>query len=601
LTLSRFQALTVLLAFAAMSVPFVVSSSLNMRINGFIAGILLLVVLGASKESEAPHVLKRVSPLVLTVEAILLLGMLLSTTLSKNYERSPVFFVLLAAFEVLLFVDVSETKASFLSAVMKIGLGSLIGTMSLSSLYPGFIGVDSYRDFTIASRIIAHGGGLPAPFQNIIWYNLTPTAPLLYASEKFVSGQSLQGSELSLGFVFAFFGVVGVGAITKALTRDWTSPLKAMWLVGLTPYFWMFSGWPIPEMLAVAMLVTLVALLLRSDSPSLALPISILVSSVILTHGGVSLLLIAIAGVLYLIRRTKVTLVALSLASISFVTYAFYASVQGISSGIYSIYYSIEFFVSRITIPGVGATLPSVTPLESVISSYWWILLGVLTWLSISQVNRAQRTNVTSLRTIGGVAILLVASGIVITNFAPNGDASRYLALPGFIMLAVPAAVMVPFGTTPLKKFGTLVILGLFVTSAIASPQFSPDLWQSAGQQHFAAVNRLQLSTTIEEMSSQSFVNNYDNRFLVLGNYLLQFVNITSDSFGVRSEPYAGTIYDKIGVVPPQEVIAPPYIIVISDRATTSGFSDGHPLASITPYLTDLVYDNRLAQIGFQE
>src|SRR4029077_21156876 len=112
------------------------------------------------------------------------------------------FFAVMGLFYVLMFVETRKVLTSTHAYLLKWLTGQAVMFGTFYALYHGLVAFDSYRDLSIASYIIAAGGGLPHFFTNIVWYNSTPFAPMTYAITSLTTGLAINVSEAFLGFVF---------------------------------------------------------------------------------------------------------------------------------------------------------------------------------------------------------------------------------------------------------------------------------------------------------------------------------------------------------------------------------------------------------------
>ena len=268
----------------------------------------------------------------------------LSLLFVSNSQIPIVFFLLILIYYSLMFFDIqSGSPHSLLSFGLRLIIGQFVLLESLAFLYPGFVSsADTYRDFSIARSILVSSGGLPRDFGAITWYNFSPMTSLLYSAGVILSGLPLRITELVLGFVFSALPVLMVGSVVRKLMDDAFLVKGSMIIMSLLPAYWQYATQPIPEVLALVFLMECILLCLLRNKASAYLCIGIMTVATVFTHGGIALILVAIAGLLYVGTRLRQFLYTTVIGAFVFLAYCIYASVQGGPSGLTTVVSSLQ-------------------------------------------------------------------------------------------------------------------------------------------------------------------------------------------------------------------------------------------------------------------
>lgn len=556
---------------------------------------LVLILVSVLNHNSPEEYSGRRQPLLshrsLTVlEYMFLASAFTNVFLINGYERPLTFFFSIIGFYSLMLVKaISPAELRMGPFIVELVLGQFIFIESFALLYPGFVAVDSYRDLWISQSIIANAGGLPRNFGAVVWYDFSPIAPLLYSSASLVSRIPLRLTELLLGFTFPMIITFSLYAIAYRVTSSAYVARIAMMLCSLLPYLWLWASWPIPETLALAFVILGTELTIRGSTSKGFLGTVFFVISTVLTHGGMAVILTVLMLVVYASTRSRLALNVCLMTTLTLLSYSILVVVLGAQAGLTSILNEIW---AIFTPAGFQFQAPSVGQLnligisESLVGTYWWILLATLAWLGFSTLYdgnqmTANRRLVTSLTILGGFFFVFgILSAVVVTQ----SNAGRYVGLGGYVLMTMPAALGVVslekrIGSR--KRVALSLLLLLFVVSGISSPLVSPDLWQDAGQSHYAAVNRLIYSTTYVDRASQTFLRVFDSRYYVVSNYYLEFTNMSfSNSMYVLS---TSTLH--IGT-------EEPYLILISFRAIQMHFPPVTQSTNLTLGNYDVIYSS---------
>jgi hypothetical protein len=528
-----------------------------------------------SRKLESGHGATRFSLIEVPFMVLALVGFLLS----NGYARPIVFFVSMFVLYMLLLVELTQSNPTVSSFLVKLIVIQLVFVESFSQLYPGFVGPDSSRDFYIAKSIIANAGGLPKEFVDVIWYDTTPMAPLLYAEGTLFSNLPLRVSELLLGFCFTFVTTLATGALALRVTGDRKTSLLVMWLASLVPLIWVWSTWPIPEMFAASLIFLSFLILFRDNTAATTLVFTLLAILIVLTHGGAALGFIGVLVVLAVVTRNKLAIRMSIITSTLFTSFTVYDTLSGVTSGFETVKdFLVYLFSTGVTFTsGPSVSYSGVWGVPEAISyGYWLVFLIVLAWLGLFEIlRRSLRLN----RLV--VSLLLISLASVLfgfgfgTVFGTRVDITRYVGLFGYPMVCVAASMgFFALGRTAPRKAYALIIVSIFVFAGVSNPRVSPDFWQGFGQSNFASANRIQYSTTYPEMDSQLFINAYDQQYFVVYNYLPEFVNLTRPD-SVILIPWSLSIHPQhywIGVSPFDVIPNPPYIALFSSRASVDQF-----------------------------
>ena len=587
------------------------STILLIRLTGIEISVLLFAVwlpqIIWKREANTLVTHKR-NPSLLVLQVTTICLALFSTFFSKDYMRPLLFFPVIMLFYFLLFLEVFRSNPSPTSFLLKLIIGQALLMESLAFMYPGFLAVDSYRDFAIARVIEASAGGLPTAFVYIpIWYNVTPMLPLTYVSINLLTGLPLRTAELLIGFVMTTILTIGTGLLTLALSKNIRYSLLAIWFCSLVPSIWIWSTWPIPEIMALALFVICLAIILGDGKSHNSILAIILTVVIVLTHGGIALALIGVALVIFLLNRDRVALHVLIIGGVFFASYTVLASSGTAISGLQTIVLFLQsLFKPVFSVPQTSSNLyqGALAPLEAVSYTYWWVFLGVFGWIglmTLADLRMPKRRAIVSLVVLSYLGILFsFASGILNTT---STDVTRYIALIGYPILCASAAFgLFSVARFPLvRKFFIPILVIALVFSGISNAVISPDLWQSLGQNSYATNYRVQYTTSYEEQQSQIFLNVYDRNYLIAYNYIPEFVNLTypvpylAKQFTLEEHPK----HYLVGVSPFLYTPTPPYIILYSVRASEQNFVNYSLLSNISVDTSDIIYSNPTSYLLF--
>lgn len=571
-----FGALALVFAAFPRILPLNVSTT-NERVAFAEAGLLLLAISAAGimpKDSSWGTASQAVRRSITISQISVLLATFLSLFASTGYIRPIAFFVLLMIYFSTLFLDVlyPVSTGAFL---IKLFLGQALWMGSSAILYPGFIGVDSYRDYYIAQSIVTNAGGLPKPFALYVWYNVTPTAPVLYAVGNILPHLSLRVSELLVGFVVASVTVLVSGSLARRITKDIRGVFLTMWMGCLIPYVWVWATWPIPEMLAVVLAICSIAVvLLKYQRSSTFILISLFMAVLALTYGGTILELVLILLTIYLFTRRTTALQGGLLAFAFFLIYNIFVVSEGTQFGFFTLFQYLQTlftFGSFTSAPTVPAQNWLISLVESVSSTYWFVfLVGVSFFYAISLLNKRLRKD-GSLVVLFVLSFVLVVSGFVFSFLLPSslagGQAVRYISLLAFPLLVpfVSAVILSVLRSRLGRRLVIPLIIALFIFSAVSNGNVSTDLWRAVGQPGYATSYMLPFTTTYQEMQSQLYLHAYDSTFMVVANYFPEFANLSLTT--LPSSLTFGVPFYAVGLVPQDAQPIPPYLILNSSVA----------------------------------
>jgi hypothetical protein len=539
----------------------------------------------------------QISHRLLVASEFLFLSLSISALLFvEDYTRPLLFFVFVAGFYSTMFMEtLNDKKSSTASFLLRLVVGQFIFLESFAILYPGFVAVDSYRDLFISQSIVSSGGGLPQTFTNIVWYDFSPMAPLLYAIGHIVSAAPLRTTELGVGFAFPTVSILAIGSIVNKVTSNMYSARIAILFGSLLSYLWVWATWPIPEMFALSLVCLSIVLCLQSGTGKAIIGSTLLVATVVLTHGGMAIILTVITFSIFLLTRIRTAAYVSGVALVLFLVYSVYAFSQGVQLGIVTFW---TFLLATLTESGLAAAAPTfgqsgsvIGTTESALGAYWWILLAAFAWLGFLAMlkNDSKYKRISILLTI--LAAFSFGVGISSAILATRTDTIRYFGLIGYPLLCISASVGLVSLGRKLQSNGRIalsVLLFLFVISGVVAPSVSPDFWQDVGQGHYAAVNRLSSSTTIAEEASQISLNNHDNNYYITSNYFLEHVDIGQplDKFPLS----ASFTYIEVGYTQ-SAIVGIPHVVLISLRAIQMGFPNQTPPV-VDLQKNDIVYSS---------
>jgi hypothetical protein len=531
--------LTPILAIVALTL-ILVKGNLVEKLVASEAAVLVLAMWGLQRTSKQgePIALPRIPRRVyLSTQFVLLVMMIGSQTFISSYQRPLIFFVLFSVYFIELGLEIMNSKPPIGSFMIRLLSGLGVFIFSFDSLYPGLVGIDSYRDYYIGKVILENGGGLPKALTGLTWYNFSPLASLSYVSNALVVGIPLFEAELLVGFAIIVSIILTIGAFAFAMTRRAAFVLLSTFLTALSAYFVQWARSPGPELLAISFLFIAITLALSPGFPGVCIS-AIMVVAVILTHGGVALILSGTLLVLLFVtkRRSLSNLLVFSL--FAFVTYVVFASVANAQSAVVTL---AQFLRSLLQLAQptviVSASQTGALPVilgETVSSSFWWVFLLAAGWLGLyswrSRTMLRPRL-VFALLLIGYIAF---AVGLLSWALGPSLNFERYVGLDGFLVVPLLAGIgLMSLGNSPRRRALIYMFIAVLVASAVTAPIVSPDFWQIANQGQYATNNSLFASTTYQMLDAQSYLNAFDQMLVVAPNFAPQFLNlsITSPNF----------------------------------------------------------------------
>ncbi|HKT22081.1 MAG TPA: hypothetical protein VJR06_05685 [Nitrososphaerales archaeon] len=546
-------------------------------------------------------------------EALVLGGALLLLVGSGSAYRPTLFFVLMGAFYLLMFLRLQGKYDRVWPYVTKLIVGQALFAESFALGYPSVFSVDSSRDFQIASHILAHSGGLPASFTTTVWYDFTPMAPLSYAMNKLVTGLPLMNSELLTGFLVTALVTLAVGGIAWSVSKSAQTALLAMWVSSLVPYVWQYATWPIPQMPALAMSLLLIGILIGRGGNSGVAAGAVFALVVVLTHGGMALELILILSVIAVATRSRANYRLLALAAAFYATYVVYASVESAPTGLVT----ISVFVKTLLTLGEAYLGPSsplgiaslaVSTAQQVSLTYWWIFLGAFGWLGLLAAYRLQSLRARLYLLLFGTAFLLLVFGAAVgIAGSAQAQAFRYVSTVGYPLLCIPVAMLLAsvISRSSRTRAFALLAVSLLIFSMVADVSVSSDLWQNLGQTGYAG-GRLSYVTTVPELYSQAMLNGYDGCYPVVANYYPQFTNLTAageacsavGKYHLSSE----SAFSTVGVASPFSKVSAPYVVLYSGgKAVYTSYVSAmaNPQSNITIEGSDVIYSGGSSYIAF--
>jgi hypothetical protein len=552
--------------------------------------VSLIFLIKRTKKSERGE-FQRHNKLLLSIVEIALLGaIIVASTFSSSYMRPFVFFPLTVLLYSFYFIEAIRGVPSRFAFTIKLLFTMFIMVWSFSSLYPGFVGSDAYRDFYIAESLLKNSGGIPHQYVGLVWYDFSPIMALLYVSSSMIMGISIRLAELLLGYLLTATSVVAVGAISWRLSGNSKQCLLAMLMVSTMPYFTFWATSPIPEILGTAMSL-LIILLFSVQGSSLPLQILLIVIE-LLTQPGPLLVLIVMLIALYLIVRQRAMLKVVVISIMTFFGYAAYVSVVG-STGFVQVLYFIAL-LGQSSVPNFTTIAGSFNALllvsHTVAGTLWWVCIAALAWFGLIEMLRNKTTNIKT-RAFSLLAIAFFGVGILFDLRGGATSAQEYVGLIGYPMIAIPASIYLSRLQFSIpRSFLTYTIVAMMVVSVVVNPLVSPDLWQHYGQGQYAANNRIKDSTTFSELQSQTFLNQFDHSYTVVGNYVLQFVNLT---FSPIQGSQGGTMY--VGVSLTANNIQTPFVAVISNRAAVLSFESSTVFGNSSAESMNQIYSNGIS------
>jgi hypothetical protein len=578
---------------------------LNLQV--FVASTLLVIVLFFYREDfHAAEGSYNVSRRALSVLEIGVLACIIALIfLSENSIRPQVFFPLAATYYLLLFIDAIQSNASVSAYVLKWTVGQIVIIGSFYLLYPGFVGVDSYRDLHISASIIANSGGLPKDFTNIIWYDFTPMASLLYSITSLSAHVTVANAERAVGFAFLPVSVLLAGCLGIRFTGSTRVGLLTIWIGGLMPWLWISSTWPIPETLGICLALSSLVVVSRAGRQSM--PAFILLAvSVVFTHGGIALELLFVLLLIYFLTRSAWATHAIMVISATLLVYSTYAAAVGAPYGLSTYFASTQsllapspaLFSASLSLNTAHSILVSAG--EALSNAYPMIFLFSFALIGLDRVLR--QLDLFSVKSVGILLAFCVyiAGGAVFAIIGSSTSAGRYVGLLGYAAGPIVAAIGLAYFLNSARRTRILAVsfVCALVVASTTSVAVAPDFWQNAGQTQFAVKYRIGFSSTVQELQVEQYLNAYDNAYLVAANVLPEYINLRLTSFAQLQPTYPGSAYYLSGVAfgfTPSG----PYLALVSNRAVTSHFPLANTAASLNNSSSDLVYSNAATRLIF--
>lgn len=516
----------------------------------------------------------------------------------------------------LLFVEIFYFKPRLSSFIVKLIAVQAMFIETFPNLFTSVFTTDNARDFFIAESILKNAGGIPQNFTGIVWYNFSPVVPLTYAMQSLAINISPFQAEIMSGFTFVLLSVLAIGSIALKVSGSVSQSMLSMWIACLVPFAWEYATFPVPEMVAVAMVLLVICIIMQSNTSMSAVASSILIVVVVLTHGGVAIELIAIVSFIYFMTRNRFALRATLFALTVFTMYTVYAAVVATPSGIIAllqILESVGTLVNSATVYVSGNSL--MTIVQSATASFWWVFLGVFSWISFVELLKKVESNQRMYQAflLGGLVLFSVGIGLLIQPVAQT-QTIRYVSLISYMMLCVPAATgLVMLGSR--KHGGRLLVLiavTVFIITSVPNNAVSSDFWHDIGQNGYASFRMIWTETSLET-SSQIYLNTFDRCYVVAANYLPEFVNISfspgcpgSTGFTLQGNTFINQYFIRGfvigGVASAITNVEPPLVVLTSTRL--SFFSPvtnkvENPAANITVTSSNLIYSDPYSQIAF--
>jgi hypothetical protein len=586
---------------------------------GFLIVGFWFIFLGAPViASEAKKSANVMSTKFLSIaELSLLVVSTFSILIFSRFTRPTFFFLLIASFYFLLFIEVQTKSGKLWPFILKLFFGQFLLIETFSFFYPSVFSTDSTRDLQIASLVIQHSGGLPANFVQNIWYDFSPIASLSYAVSKMISGATLINSEVMIGFVIGCLITLALGAIAFQITKNTQATLFSIWISSLVPFVWYYTALPIPEMFGLIFVLLLLLIVVKEEITkeiSSYLTATLLVIATILTHGGIALELIGILIVLFTIKRRMVwrfVTYALIISLASYITYIVGVHLLNVPSGLTLLggFLSSLFSPSSAGLLTVGANASSFYSVSSILQvftgTFWWVFLGVLGWYAIiNLLGKGPRLRESPYLIIFGIALLLLLFGTFLDLIgSAQAEGARYVSLLGYALLCVPASMVLisPLLRPRNRRVYVMIVVAFLVFAMISSPLISPDLWQNLGQG--SSAQRFLSVTSSSELSSQLFLDHYDNCFVVVANYQPEFTNITGTCQSLyKYYLFSESAFSTVGVAGYNAKVNPPFVILYSlTKASLSLYvaGSGNPEANISFSESEIVYSSQTSLVSF--
>lgn len=611
--------LTLLIIIPLLAVALIYHSSLDVAVVSLTISIILvaswITYLFSPKLSDAgDRTFRHRVILQVSQFAILLITIFIALS-SPPGELSLWFFVLVISFYLLLFFEAFYFEPRLSAFLFKLLVMQFIFIEAWTYGFTSVIQSDSYRDYYIAALIIDRGGGLPYPFTSLIWYNFSPMVPISSAISHLVTGVPLLQAEMILGFVLSCVSLLAVGAIAQRVFSELRMTMISMWIASLVPYFWLYSTYAaFPELLALAMMLLTFALVLGKLSLRTSIASFVLVLAIVLTHGGLALEEIGIMFLIFLMTKNKLALRLGIFASLTFITYSIFAAVAGVSSGLVSILQFLPGVITPVSLNlapvGISAVSTYVELFKIVTYNYWYIFLGILSWVAIVELIRHKTGNSKSYLSLVIIGFVLFSFGSAIILFpVSQGQATRYVSLVSFLVLCVPsAAAIAEFRSRVHGKYLVIPLIIMMVVASVSYEWVSPIFWQDLGNNSYSA-DRFIVAITQPEDISQSYINEFDHCYPVAGSFPPYLVNLTASCPGVTSYQFLGTLGSTVGVIGNPGTssglikypkLGTPYLALLSTRIqklnVSTVYSDPYSFFPLTN--SEIVYSNGISYIG---
>ena len=534
---------------------------------------------------------------------------------SRPYSIPEYFFVLLMGLYFLLFIEIYYFEPKISTIILKLIIVQFIAIEIFAFLFPSVGTTDDLRDFFIATLIVRNGGGLPHVYTSIIWYDFSPIISLIYAVGNLVTAVPLLRFEQITGFVISFTSVLGVGALSLKFFRNSRKSMLSMWVACLLPFFWQLATWPLPELLAVLFAILCILVIAVNDSQFGLIPAILFAIIAVLTHGGLTVELIAIAIVIYIFTRNRLAGRIGVISTILLLIYSVYVYVGTTTTGLVTLLEFIRglitpgksFFIPLSGVPSPGSLL--ILILQRTGEDYWWIFIGMISWIALLEF---LKTNSEEPKSRIYLVLMLIMFFLFIVGISlqvfpvAQGQSIRYVSLLSYPVLCIPVGVGLDVFRNRLHRRYLLVlpIIAIFILAAVSNVWVSPILWQDVGQNSYSGY-RMVFTTTVSELDSQSYVSRYDKCYVVAANYLPSFVNLTSSCPSVYQYQIEGETYqNSFGVDGNTKFssdlngylkISPPYLVLFSERVEKFNpyfYSVASPFASVPTPNSQIVFSD---------
>ena len=537
-----------------------------------------------------------------------------SILFSGAYSLSLYFFALIAVMFFLLFIEAYYYDLKLHLFVAKLVIAQALTYETCALLFKSVFGVDAFRDFYIARLIVQQAGGVPQSYTGNIWYNFSPMAPLTYAIQSVITGIPLLQAMIVSGFVFTSLTTLAAGAMASKIFKNTRISALTMLISSLIPFFWQFAIYPLPEVFVLPMVLLTIVLVLMPNSNKGIFIASLFSIVIVFTHGGMALMLIGIAFIIFGLTRNIRALQIAIITSVLFGAYSIFASVTGTSTGAdYLVKFMDSLFKPATLV--VGYTLSVSTQglvleiAQALTQTEWWVFLGVVSWLGFLELVRRPRNR--DFLSFVLVSLLLFGIGVLLL-FRPVAEtqATRYLDLVSYVALSVPASfALYMLSANPFsRRVAVPAVMILFIASSVCNVWVSPSLWQDVGLKSYASWF---ISTeTTSEVISQTYLNQYDNCYTIAANYFPQFVNLTGSCPAVRDYQISDqTSFNGFGVAGNGALtyngigypkLAAPFVVLYSTRIEEYAPRDyADPQANLSAPATDVVFAGGNSFIGF--